>query len=83
MVNGYVASARIVPSVPRLARGGSPDAWRQTEPAPVTPAATQVIDTFGGEPVGPMATDESRLAAIRERWSQLTFFLFDPNSWRS
>jgi hypothetical protein len=24
----------------------------------------------------------ARWAAIRERWSQLTFFLFDPNSWR-
>lgn len=23
-----------------------------------------------------------RLAAVRERWTQLTFYLFDPNSWR-
>ena len=49
-----------------------------------TPAAApQLIDTIRGEPVGPAASHESRLAAIRERWSQLTFYLFDANAWRS
>lgn len=82
-MSGYVASARIVRSAPRLARADSTDAWRHGEPDPSTHPTTQLIDTIHGEPVGPVASDESRLAAIRERWSQLTFYLFDANAWRS
>lgn len=82
-MSGYGASARIVPSAPRLAGGSPTDAWRQTEHGATPSAAIQLIDTIGSEPVGPMETDDGRIAAIRERWSQLTFFLFDPNSWRS
>lgn len=80
-MSGYVASARIVRSAPRLARGGATDAWRPPDPPSLAPAASQVIETIRGEPVEP--GDDGRLAAIRERWSQLTFFLFDPNSWRT
>ena len=82
-MSGYVASARIVRSTPRLARAGSIDAWRHGEADPSSPAASQLVETIGGEPAGPAPSDESRLAAIRERWSQLTFFLFDANAWRS
>ena len=82
-MSGYVASARIVRSTPRLARPGSTDVWRHGGSEPSSPGASQLVDTVSGEPIGPAASDESRLAAIRERWSQLTFFLFDANAWRS
>ncbi|HET7703911.1 MAG TPA: hypothetical protein VFK35_10970 [Candidatus Limnocylindrales bacterium] len=82
-MSGYTASARIVRSAPRLARGGSTDAWRPGVPEPPIQATAQLVDTIRGEPVDPVAPDESRLTAIRERWAQLTFYLFDRNSWRT
>lgn len=82
-MSGYVASARIIRSTPRLARGGSTDAWRQSDGEAPALAAPQLIDTSRDEPAGSVATDEGRVAAIRERWAQLTFYLFDANAWRS
>ena len=79
-MSGYVASARIVRSAPRLARSGD-DLWRGAKPTSLAPSA-QVLDTILGEPVEPDVSDDGRLAAIRDRWAQLTFYLFDANSWR-
>ena len=80
-MSAYHASARIVGATPRLAgatlRGETPIA------APAR-AASEAMILVGDRVVGhgPNRLAERR-SAIRERWSQLTFFLFDPNSWRS
>lgn len=79
-MSGYVASARIVRAAPRLVRAGA-DPWDGRQPTPLAPSA-QVLDTILGEPVEPDVSDDGRLAAIRDRWAQLTFYLFDANSWR-
>ena len=80
-MSGYVASARIVGVEPRLARPG-----RLADDAAWIPAAAgtatsdieeRALSTSGRSVLA------DRLGAIRERWSQLTFFLFDPDSWRS
>lgn len=80
-MSGYVASARIVPAAPRLARG---ERSRIVADEPTRPAVSPaiVIETVARDDVhqGPLV---ERLLAARERWSQLTFFLFDPNSWRT
>jgi hypothetical protein len=48
----------------------------------VTPAAVEELH----RPAGRMdrVTDglAARVAAARDRWLQLTFYLLDPNSWR-
>ncbi len=68
----YVASARIARVMPRLANRDRVDEVRD-EVAVVDVEATAGIDGPG---------DDSRWTAFRERWSQLTFFLLDGNSWR-
>lgn len=81
-MSGYVAIARIERVRPRLALAPtSPDfiAFGRVRPAEkpreLEPSAelaeTEVRDTF-----------VDRLAAARDRWTQLTFYLFDPNGWR-
>jgi hypothetical protein len=78
-VNGYAASARVIRVQPRLVdHGRSADraaAWSVVEPAVVE----DVELTPDAEPV--ISLDE-RWERFRDRWSQLTFFLTDPNSWR-
>jgi hypothetical protein len=84
-MSGYVASAR-VRGVPRLVRAdreveqsftfGPPDAPRMVEvELEVAIEGQRTLERI----VGGLA---DRIAAFRERWSQLTFYLFDPNSWR-
>jgi hypothetical protein len=85
-MSGYVALARSVRGTPRLARSGAVGDWladRFVEPAsgPAAPLGPSIVEA------DPDAATESggldgRWAAFRDRWSQLTFFLFDPNSWR-
>ena len=79
-MSGYATSARLGPASPRLAASGGD---RAAETRVVDLAAT-VIDTGTGAAAGD--TLARRLAdtwsAVRDRWSQLTFYLFDPNSWR-
>ena len=91
-MSGYVASARIVSAPPRLARGrglargqGIPDTDRfaivaDEPPKPGLSSAIVIEAGPGASRPGPIV---ERLLAARERWSQLTFFLFDPNSWRT
>jgi hypothetical protein len=71
----YAASARIDRANPRLDRGAarraSDTAWQATIDDSSEPL---VVD------MTPATTE--RWVAFRERWSQLTFFLFDPESWR-
>lgn len=80
-MSGYVASARIVSAAPRLARGERPaiGADEPTKPAVITAIVLEAVppDDSRQSPI------IERVLAARERWSQLTFFLFDPNSWRT
>ena len=75
-MSAYVVSARVAPGRPHAAPPPGPrvDAKRR-EPAAED---DRLIDT---SPPGQREL-ELRLEAISERWSQLTFFLFDPESWR-
>ncbi len=80
-MSGYVASGRIVSAAPRLARAdrrsiGADDVTRPT-------AGPAIVIEAGPNNVARPGPIVERLHAARERWSQLTFFLFDPNSWRS
>jgi len=80
-MSGYVASARIVRGAPRLARAPS-IADRLVDLAPAAAVDEPLIveaDPSAAARPGPFV---ERLEAFRDRWSQLTFFLFDPNSWR-
>jgi hypothetical protein len=74
-MSAYVATARIRPVAPRLVIGRAVDSdlgVRTVAPDPdelVTEVDVQ--DPF-----------VERVTAARERWAQLTFYLFDPESWR-
>jgi hypothetical protein len=83
-MSGYVASARIVHAVPRLVRADGP-AERPSVVAPPPPAEMLIVESdppAAGAASRIVERAEEHVAAVRERWSQLTFFLFDPNSWR-
>jgi hypothetical protein len=79
-MSGYIASARIDRSLPRYAAAWAPPgpvADADVGPAPAAAAWIEVApedSASGGLDV--------RWTAFRERWSQLTFFLLDPDSWR-
>jgi len=80
-MSGYVASARMVHGTARLARSTDHVADRWTEPVrPATPDVIILDADAAPEPVAAGLVE--RVRAVRDRWSQLTFFLFDPNSWR-
>jgi hypothetical protein len=44
-----------------------------------TPPSADVTDLVDVCEPGPLS---DRWAAFRDRWSELTFYLFDPQSWR-
>ena len=74
---GYAVSARVGAVAPRRARRTTsrPDAVLATVPldgdAPIDLAGRSLESIV-----------EERWEQVRERWSQLTFFLFDKDSWR-
>lgn len=73
---GYTASSRIGSVAPRAR------IEREDRPRPGAldePVAAVTIDLVGAPPARP---GSDRMAALRERWAQATFFLFDANSWR-
>lgn len=80
-MGGYAAAARIRSVSPRLVRDGR---------HPAEPAGTMslveidvlLVTTTDEARRAPAPTVAERWAAARERWSQLTFYLTDPNSWR-
>jgi hypothetical protein len=79
-MSGYLASARIVRAAPRLVRANGAFE-RSIEGALALPVEDVIVEA---DP--PVASAWGRVAeraaAAGERWSQLTFYLFDPNSWR-
>ena len=72
----YVATARIDRGRPRVA---GPAVSRDEPPAQAAPAMDAWI--FDTSPPGQQEI-ELRWAGVRERWSQLWFFVLDPESWR-
>ena len=79
-MSGYVASARIVRAAPRLVRAGAVrDGLPERSPAQAV--EIQIVESERSIAAASIGIVE-RVAAVRARWSQLTFFLFDPNSWR-
>ena len=82
---GYVASARLQGATPQFALT-SEHAHRPV--VPTASAALPAADVIGdidqlelvGRPIDEVLADW--LGSVGESWSQLTFFLFDPESWR-
>ena len=75
-MRAYAATARIERIAPHLLIGqpnrGAVGAWLvESELTVVEVAAVEDADPF-----------VDRLTAISERWSQLTFFLFNAEGWR-
>lgn len=85
-MSGYVASARIVRGTPRIAHGDRCVAGvhELALPAAASAANAATAATAAIVESAPPAPERGagRWAAIRDRWSQLTFYLFDTNSWR-
>ena len=78
MAAAYVASARIDRGRPRLI-ATSPSIAAATGDAPRAAMVDgRLVDTTPPERRGL----ELRVEAFRERWSQLWFFVLDPESWR-
>ena len=77
-MSAYAATARVDPVTPRLVIerrvGGADDApWVAAQPDDAVADLAPIDDS------DPLI---GRLAAARARWSQLTFYLFDAESWR-
>ena len=82
---GYVASGRLQGAVPRFAcaspgRGDAASSFPSG--APATGCESIVADRVElvGRPIDEAIGDW--LASVGESWAQLTFYLFDPESWR-
>ena len=81
---GYAASARLQGAAPQFAFAGG----HAHDPASIGATESQAawergaIDQLDlvGRPIDETIADW--LASVGESWSQLTFFLFDPESWR-
>jgi hypothetical protein len=90
-MDGFAASGRIERVKPRFVASRAAATWpvevradrkrpdrgwgRGGVPEPDSDSAA-VVDLQVAEPLG------DRIAAFRDRWSALTFYLFDPQSWR-
>ena len=78
MAAAYVASARIDRGRPRLIAVSPSIAVPSGDMPRATTADGLLVDTTPPERRGL----ELRVEAFRERWSQLWFFVLDPESWR-
>ncbi|HEX5147780.1 MAG TPA: hypothetical protein VFW02_01775 [Candidatus Limnocylindrales bacterium] len=82
---GYTASGRLQGAVPRFAgaspgRGGAvAELTVDAPPASSEPSTADQIELVG-RPIDEAIREW--LASIGESWAQLTFYLFDPESWR-
>jgi hypothetical protein len=72
-MNGFAASGRVERSSPRLVRQA---ADRETPIEAMSPDHPELVEVRTADPL------VDRWAAFRARWSGLTFYLFDPQSWR-
>jgi hypothetical protein len=78
-MSGYVAQARIVRAAPRLVRSGLDAARSGGVPRP-GPGLAEIEADGAGDQLGSSLAE--RWHDVHERWAQLTYFLFDPDSWR-
>jgi hypothetical protein len=78
-MSAYVATARIERATPRLVLGREPGANTWDWVAQNAPADLREADIGAESVVDPLI---ERLSAVRDRWSQLTFYLFDAEGWR-
>lgn len=87
---GYAVSGRLQGAVPRFA-GWGPAPIRGVRAPSAGLVELEPPEPHAGEPrvdrveLSGRSLDEAlreQLAAIGESWSQLTFYLFDPDSWR-
>ena len=81
---GYSASARLQGGSPRFVAGGE-SVSRKTAGVGAVTAMLRDLEDRGwidpaGRPFGERLAD--RWIDLREAWSQTTFFLFNPESWR-
>jgi hypothetical protein len=76
MASAYVASARIDRGRPHLVATPPSAEWSLARDGRTVDE--RLVDT---SPPGQQEI-ELRWAAVRERWSQLWFFVLDPESWR-
>jgi hypothetical protein len=72
-MSGFATGGRVERVSPRLARGR---ADRSAEAEATLDEEAELIDVRTADPL------IDRWAAFRARWSALTFYLFDPQSWR-
>jgi hypothetical protein len=72
-MSGFAANGRVERASPRFVGMHAAD-----RAAPVTrpPDVVELVDDRATDPLA------DRWAAFRDRWSALTFYLFDPQSWR-
>jgi hypothetical protein len=85
---GYAASATLHGGVPHFAGGAvsSLESWHDAQGVPAAMGSDDhpgvVTDHLElvGRPLDETIADW--VASVGESWSQLTFFLFDPESWR-
>jgi hypothetical protein len=78
-MDGFTAQGRVERVVLRRARPSADAAWEAESGHAVEPPAVDtsvLVDVGASEPL------RDRLAGVRDRWSELTFYLFDPQSWR-
>jgi hypothetical protein len=81
-VSGYAATARIRGATPRLAEPGL-DPCLPVEPGSAILADLPRLEARDGDTLpSPPPTLAERWVSIRERWSQLTFYVFDSEYWR-
>ena len=72
-MNGFAAGGRVERGSPRLVHR---HADRNVATKPASEDVTEFVDVRTADPL------IDRWAGFRERWSELTFYLFDPQSWR-
>ena len=75
---GYVATERITRARPRFVGTGLGVAARE----PIGDATDWQSDRSYADDRPLDRRIQDALSELREEWSQATFFLFDPNSWR-
>ena len=73
-MNGFAASGRVQRATPHLVRARGAE-----RSSLATPYSEDVIEVVDVRDPGPLS---DRWAAFRDRWSELTFYLFDAQSWR-
>ena len=78
-MSAYAATARIDRVAPRLVIGARPGSRRRPRALRAREPDESVVDVVAVDDDDPLV---DRLTAVRERWSQLTFYLFDAESWR-